>query len=277
MINPKLSIITINRNNADGLRKTIGSVVSQTYTNFEYIIIDGASTDGSVDIIKEYADRITYWVSEPDTGIYNAMNKGILKANGEYLQFLNSGDWLFNETVLRNVFDLHRSEDILYGCDMLYYRNDKVVFKAYPPQLTFLFMISGTISHQGTFLKRNLFENSLYNEQYKIVSDYDFYIKNIVIKNCSTFYLDFPIVYFDMYGISMSKDNETLLWNERKAVLNSYFPEIVLNDMLEYNKLHSITNYSLYPYVEIFAKHPRLQRIVRRFMKLLLITIRKKY
>lgn len=272
----KLSIITINRNNADGLRKTIESVISQTYTDFEYIIIDGASTDGSVDIIKEYADRITYWVSETDTGIYNAMNKGILKANGEYLQFLNSGDWLFNETVLRNVFDLYRSEDILYGCDMLYYRNDKVVFKAYPPQLTFLFMISGTISHQGTFLKRDLFENSLYNEQYKIVSDYDFYIKNIVIKNCSTFYLDFPIVYFDMYGISMSKDNETLLWNERKAVLNSYFPEIVLNDMLEYNKLHSITNYSLYPYVEIFAKHPRLQRIVRRFMKLLLFTVRKK-
>lgn len=282
----KLSIITINRNNAAGLRKTIESVVSQTYTDFEYIIIDGASTDGSVEVIKEYAkatlpngealgERL-YWISEPDKGIYNAMNKGILKANGEYLLFLNSGDWLYNENIFRNVFDQHRSEDILYGCDMLYYRNDKVVFKAYPPQLTFLFMISGTISHQGTFLKRNLFENSLYNEQYKIVADYDFYIKNIVIKNCSTFYLDFPIVYFDMYGISMSKDNETLLWNERKTVLNSYFPELVLNDMLEYNKLHSITNYSLYPYVEIFAKHPRLQRIVRRFMKLLLFTVRKK-
>lgn len=78
----KLSIITINRNNAAGLRRTIESVVSQTYTDFEYIIIDGASTDGSVEVIKEYSDKITYWVSEPDTGIYNAMNKGILKAQG---------------------------------------------------------------------------------------------------------------------------------------------------------------------------------------------------
>ena len=88
----KLSIITINRNNAAGLRRTIESVVSQTYTEFEYIIIDGASTDESVDVIKEYADKITFWVSEPDNGIYNAMNKGILKAKGEYLLFLNSGD-----------------------------------------------------------------------------------------------------------------------------------------------------------------------------------------
>ena len=96
---PKLSIITINLNNAQGLEKTIKSVVSQTYSDYEYIIIDGASTDGSVDVIQEYRNKITYWVSEPDTGIYNAMNKGILKATGEYCQFLNSGDILVDNNV----------------------------------------------------------------------------------------------------------------------------------------------------------------------------------
>jgi glycosyltransferase involved in cell wall biosynthesis len=88
----KLSVITINYNNAIGLRKTIESVVNQTFRDYEYIIIDGGSTDGSVDVIKEYADKIDYWVSEPDKGIYNAMNKGVAAAHGEYTNFLNSGD-----------------------------------------------------------------------------------------------------------------------------------------------------------------------------------------
>jgi acetyltransferase-like isoleucine patch superfamily enzyme len=124
----KLSIITINRNNAAGLRKTIESVVSQTYTDFEYIIIDGASTDDSVNIIKEYAEATLpcgeglgerlYWVSEPDKGIYNAMNKGILKANGEYCLFLNSGDWLYDNDVLNDVFSISPTEDIVYGNDV---------------------------------------------------------------------------------------------------------------------------------------------------------------
>jgi len=109
---PKLSIITVNLNNAEGLRKTIESVVTQTFTDFEYIIIDGGSTDGSVEIIKLYADKITYWVSEPDKGIYNGMNKGIMVAKGEYCQFLNSGDWLVNENVLKEVF---ADVDIVYG------------------------------------------------------------------------------------------------------------------------------------------------------------------
>jgi glycosyltransferase involved in cell wall biosynthesis len=101
----KLSIITINKDNARGLEKTIQSVMGQTYNDFEYIVIDGASSDDSVDIIKRYADRMTYWVSEPDTGIYNAMNKGIRKAQGEYCLFLNSGDVLINSNSLKDAFE----------------------------------------------------------------------------------------------------------------------------------------------------------------------------
>ena len=96
----KLSIITVNLNNAVGLKKTICSVINQTFLDIEYIIIDGGSLDGSLEIIKEYEKKITYWVSEPDSGIYNAMNKGIMHANGEYLQFLNSGDWLVNDSII---------------------------------------------------------------------------------------------------------------------------------------------------------------------------------
>ena len=119
----KLSIISINRNNASGLRKTIESVVSQTYTDFEYIIIDGASTDGSIGVINEFATPLNLpqrekkehpiinWISELDSGIYNAMNKGILKASGEYLLFLNSGDYLYNSEVLKNVFELDFDEE----------------------------------------------------------------------------------------------------------------------------------------------------------------------
>src|ERR1035437_595442 len=104
-LQPKLSIITVNLSNATGLRKTIESVISQTFTDYEYLIIDGGSTDGSLDIIKEFADRMSYWVSEPDGGIYNAMNKGIAWATGDWIIFMNSGDVFRNIEVLENVFN----------------------------------------------------------------------------------------------------------------------------------------------------------------------------
>ena len=110
----KYSIITINLNNSAGLRKTIESVVNQTFQDFEYIIIDGGSTDGSVDIIKEYSSRIDYWVSEPDRGIYNAMNKGIVQAHGDYINFMNSGDCFSKNTILEEIYaDL--SFDFVFG------------------------------------------------------------------------------------------------------------------------------------------------------------------
>ena len=112
---PKLSIITINYNNLEGLKKTFESVFMQTYQDFEYIVIDGGSTDGSKEYIAENADKINYWVSEPDKGVYHAMNKGIMKANGEYLLFINSGDELFeNNTIEKSLSNLH-TEEIIAG------------------------------------------------------------------------------------------------------------------------------------------------------------------
>ena len=98
-----LSIITINYNDKEGLARTMNSVLSQTYTDFEYIVIDGGSNDGSKTIIEQHQDQLGYWVSEPDSGIYNAMNKGIAKANGEYILFLNSGDVLIDDTIIKYV------------------------------------------------------------------------------------------------------------------------------------------------------------------------------
>ena len=110
----KLSIVTINLNNVAGLHETIISVLNQSSADLEYIIIDGGSTDGSAELIKEYSDRIYYWVSEPDSGIYNAMNKGIRKASGEYLLFLNSGDALASDNIVEEVFRADHNEEILY-------------------------------------------------------------------------------------------------------------------------------------------------------------------
>ena len=111
----KLSIITINYNNLAGLRKTVESVLAQTYREFEYIVIDGASTDGSAEYVRAQADKLTYWVSEQDTGIYNAMNKGVRAATGEYVLMLNSGDFLVDEYVVERILPELDGTDIVQG------------------------------------------------------------------------------------------------------------------------------------------------------------------
>ena len=151
-----LSIITVNLNNCEGLHKTIKSVASQSFPDFEYIVIDGNSNDGSVELIKENTQCITKWVSESDTGIYQAMNKGIRIANGEYLLFLNSGDFLVDDQVLEKVFSVKRSVDILCGkCNIS--NEGVVVHTTNPPQnITFGTLYLTGLSHQSTFIKNKL-------------------------------------------------------------------------------------------------------------------------
>ena len=155
-----LSIITINLNNADGLERTIESVLNQTYNDYEYIIIDGASNDKSVEIIKKYSHRVTHWISEKDSGIYNAMNKGIKLANGKYCQFLNSGDLLFDNNTLSNIFKSSHNDDIIYGNIMFNYMNGITLLAKMPRVITLKNMIRSTIWHPGSFIKRSLFNNT---------------------------------------------------------------------------------------------------------------------
>ncbi len=222
----KLSLITINLNNSDGLKKTIESVESQTFRNFEFIIIDGGSIDGSVDVIRKYSDKINYWISEKDEGIYNAMNKGIKQATGEYCLFLNSGDYLVDVKVLNKVFLKNYLEDILYGNIIIIKGGINLGEKTLPSILTLDFLFNHNIWHPSSLIKRQVFNVvGIYNENYKIASDYDFFFHAIAIEKVTTIYLSFPITVYDMDGISSNPENLNLIEKERATIHAAYLKQ----------------------------------------------------
>lgn len=236
----KFTLITINRNNALGLENTMRSVVNQTYKEFEYIVIDGASTDGSVEVIKEYEPRFAHlkWVSEPDSGIYNAMNKGLRMASSDYVQVLNSGDCLAASDVTeRMLVELEKKGDlsILYGNMIKCFPNGKrIVDKGFAGQeITMLGMYTGTLNHDPTYIRRDLFEKyGYYDENLKIVSDWKWYLQAIVLGGEKPRYVDLDVTLFDMTGIS--ETNKELDKAERKQVLEQLLPKAVLADYEKY-------------------------------------------
>jgi glycosyltransferase involved in cell wall biosynthesis len=226
---PKLSIVTINYNNFLGLEKTIQSVVNQTSDDFEYIVIDGDSNDGSKEIIEKYANNISYWVSEPDKGIYDAMNKGILAAKGDFCQFLNSGDFLKDKDVTSRMLDHLGSESILYGNmiklwpDGRTYKNTSIVSNSF-----YSFFV-GSLNHSPSYIKRSLFEKyGLYDENLKIVSDWKFFLEAIALGNEVVKYVDIDVTVFDMTGISNT--NSHLDKAERRLVLEEKLAPSILSD-----------------------------------------------
>ena len=229
----KLSIITINKNNREGLRRTIESVVSQTFQEFEYIVIDGASTDGSAELILEYP-RINYSVSEPDTGIYNAMNKGIARATGEYLLFLNSGDELLENVSFQNYLNNTNVGIVYFPCLMQFTSNYTAV-KHFPKHLSAHFFFRDSINHQSALINKSLFsEFGLYNESYVFHSDYDFWIKAIVIGNWQCQYIDSPITKYDMSGITSTWIDK--FDQERTLILKTHLPKCIYDDLLSLSK-----------------------------------------
>ncbi|MDR2859816.1 MAG: glycosyltransferase [Mediterranea sp.] len=242
----KLSIITVNLNNKEGLQQTIESVITQTFPDFEYIIIDGGSTDGSVDVIKQYEDKITYWMSEPDKGIYQAMNKGILQSKGEYCQFLNSGDIFCAETVLENVFRTPYPEDMLTGNIVRIFPKKEVMERglAYEseqrgkPLTLFDFFVNGTLPHQATFMRRKLFDQyGLYDENYRIVSDWLFFLKTVGWNGVKVKYLDLLIIRFNMLGISNTQID--LRAKERALAAKTVVPPSILADYEYFTKIEN--------------------------------------
>ncbi|MDR0686675.1 MAG: glycosyltransferase [Dysgonamonadaceae bacterium] len=235
----KLSIITVNLNNREGLEKTIKSVASQTFSDFEYIIVDGGSTDGSVQLIKSCSDTISSWISEPDDGIYNAMNKAILTSNGEYCQFLNSGDYLYDKTTLEKIFSHEHTEDILVGNYIEFSENHRKLQKGLiwfcqqeRRRMSLFDLFHGKISHQASFIRRRLFnEYGLYDENYRITSDWLFYFKTIGLSGVSHRHIDIPVVFFDMNGISNSMPSGTA-WNERMDAFHKLLPANILKDYM---------------------------------------------
>lgn len=220
----RYSVITINYNNKDGLSKTIQSVINQKYNDYEYIIIDGGSTDGSIDIIKEHVYGITYWISEKDNGIYNAMNKGILVAKGDYCIFMNSGDCFHSPNVLEMISQY--SEDVING---------KVSRDDYPypngffkDTITMIDLYRRSLEHQSSFIRRTLFENCPYDENLKIVADWKFFIQQIILNNCSFRNTDIIVADYDISGIS--SNNLNLDKSERQKVLKELLPNRILLD-----------------------------------------------
>lgn len=210
----KLSIITINYNNAAGLKKTLDSVAIQTYTDFEHIIVDGASSDGSVDVIREYEQSLAFnlsplasrlkWISEKDTGIYNAMNKGICMATGEYLLFLNSGDYLVDESVIENALSLLDGTDIVQGNTIEELQGKVYRNRGYGKSEIDLFdVMKGYFLHQASFCRKKMFENyGMYDESYRIAGDTKFFMNCLGCNNATFKYVDIDITNYDVTGIS---------------------------------------------------------------------------
>lgn len=203
----RLSIITVNYNNIDGLRRTISSVLSQTWHDYEWLIIDGGSSDGSKELIEQTAlicPNISFWCSEPDKGVYNAMNKGISKSQGDYLNFLNSGDCYADKETLNCLSRAYDDNaDIYYGDADFYDRNGHLFMEMrLPKRLTpILYLNGGNISHQASFIKRPLLYNRPYDESYKLAADGEFFFYAL-LHNCIFKHIPYVIIVSDIPGLS---------------------------------------------------------------------------
>ena len=258
----KVSVITINYNDVKGLNKTIDSIISQRFTNYEYIIIDGGSTDGSVELIRQNLDKISYWVSESDRGIYHAMNKGILRASGEYCYFLNSGDSLVNKKVLAKVFETDTDSDIIFGNLIVCDKNGNEIAKRFGKnKITFLDIYSNNLKHQASFIKRSLFDiYDLYNEDLKIIADWEFFIKSLGLGSATTKYINVDIAYFNNNGISNNAG--TIYLNERKKILEELLPLRIREDYLNFSVISSYIRINNYKFSRLIF------RILNRGIKL---------
>ncbi len=226
----RLSIITINKNNASGLEKTIRSVISQSFKDFEYIVVDGDSTDGSKEIIARYRDVINITISEPDTGIYNAMNKGAKHAHGEYLLFLNSGDTLYSDAVIEDVLNYGLSTDLASG-NCYNYSKKEDFFEIPPTNLSLYTFIDGSLPHPSSFIKKELFNKiGGYHEEFKIISDWCFFIEATLLHNCSYSVIPITVASFNLYGISSTSPylehslSHDFLKDKFGRIMNDYLP-----------------------------------------------------
>jgi glycosyltransferase involved in cell wall biosynthesis len=209
-----ISIVTINLNNLTGLKKTVQSVLLQNYSRIEYLIIDGGSTDGSVEFIESNENNLSYWCSEKDEGIYDAMNKGIICAKGDYVLFLNSGDYFYDSKSLSYLVNNSNNEGIIYG-KMGMYVNESLQSKAYPCKLSLAYFRYDTIPHQSAIIKRELFDKfGYYKTHFTIVSDWAFFVDCIIKGKVKYKYIDQVISIFDLNGVSSQPSSNQIIRKE---------------------------------------------------------------
>lgn len=222
MSRPILSIITIVYNNAKDIERTMLSILNQSYTNIEYIVIDGASTDGTLDIIRKYENRIATLISEKDKGIYDAMNKGLAQATGDYVLFMNSGDEIYELDTVEKVFATAPNADIYYGETEMYDENwNSLGQRRHKAPETFTwrsFKYGMSISHQAIYIKRSLTEP--YNLRYKYSADIDWIIK-IAKKASNIVNTHLYVAKYLVGGMSKQKHLESL--KERFKIFSHYY------------------------------------------------------
>ena len=234
-----LSIVTINYNNLEGLRKTIDSVLSQTWHDFEWIIIDGGSTDGSKKLIEDTVNKLaasgfnplSYWCSESDKGIYNALNKGIAHCHGTYINCMNSGDEFYDNQTLEKLFSTSHNSDIIFG-NSFHYSKENAFISHYPESVDLYFLYHSNICHQAMFVKTELLKASPFDEQYRICADYAKWLE-LMIQGCSFKYVPNMICRFDMTGMSNTGDLITI---EREKIKTKYIPKYILPLIHEHDK-----------------------------------------
>jgi len=232
---PKISIITVVYNGEKYLEDTILSVVNQTYKNIEYIIIDGGSTDGTVDIIKKYEDRICHWVSEKDSGIYDAMNKGIDIIDGEWINFMNVGDSFYNHYVLESIFykNYYHNADIIYGNHNVIYSNKTRVVQAGDIRKIWK---GSQFCHQSAFISSELHKKNKFNLSNSIGADFEFFYKAYK-ENKNFEFIDVLVSNYSAGGISDIKRIESIVghWNvvEKNFKTNMHYILLIIKEMVK--------------------------------------------
>ena len=267
----KISVITVNYNDRAGLEKTIESVTNQTVKPYEFIIIDGGSDDGSKELIEQNQDKISYWVSESDKGIYNAMNKGIKIATGDFVIFMNGGDCFYTNSVLEEIMpDLTPEFDIYYGNCYKMRPNSKRL-KTYPKKLSFSFFYSASLNHQSTFIRRSLFDKYFYyNENFKIASDWEFFIYTICYANVPVKYLDKAIALYDFTGISSNPKFSKIFQSEKDESLQKFFPTF----FEDYKDIKELTS-KRYLQMQHIKKYKYAYKFLKAVINLILIFLPK--
>ena len=263
-----ISIITINYNNNSGLESTMESVLSQTSDDFEYIIIDGGSKDGSPDTIKKFlksanGKKIKFWCSERDKGIYNAMNKGVLHATGEYCLFVNSGDTLLSSNTISSAVNelKNKNEDIIAGTEL--FTNGTVIKPFSPEKINAFTYMDSFLPHESTFIKTKIMKKIKYRENYRIASDFIFFFEAIFMNKCTYSTIPTEITLFNLDGISST--NNTKGHQEIADFYNKYVPSYVLD---LYNSYRTFCEKKYIEYGSNVANNKIMMFIYKVFRKL---------
>lgn len=218
----KITVVTVCYNAVRDIEQTIQSVLNQTYPNIEYIIIDGVSTDGTIEVIKEYADRLAYFVSEPDNGIYDAMNKGIKHSTGEWINFLNAGDCFANNNIITKIFangfDYNNEYGFIYG--YAYVKTSiatKLSTRIQPFWESEQYIHGKGFCHQSCFIKTKLAKDFPYELRYKVNADYKM-LYDIIKAGYKPYFCDIPIAVYEVEN-GFSKKNQVISFKECADIL----------------------------------------------------------